>query len=188
MSKQYITRKGTADIMHRVMDERFKCANIHGHMISYELTFEFEQSEDIGYAIDFKELKRVACQWIEDYFDHGALLNPLDTILVNAAKAVKSKMWCMSLNGKNNYCNPSIENEAKELFLAIDELFTTNKLIKLHQIRLYETPNCFTDCYRTSITETEKNNFLAVHKDELAKYREEKGVVEYDERKLKQDV
>jgi hypothetical protein len=60
IKKQYITRKGNFDSGHRVMNERMKCFNIHGHTYLYELEFEFNEMEEIGYAIDFKEIKRVA--------------------------------------------------------------------------------------------------------------------------------
>ena len=76
MSKiQYISRKGNCDSMHRVMNEKMKCFLPHGHTYLYELTFSFENMEEIGYAIDFKEIKRVFCQWIDDLLDHGAILN-----------------------------------------------------------------------------------------------------------------
>ena len=54
---QYISRKGNFDSGHRVMNEFMKCYNIHGHTYLYELTFSFENMEEIGYAIDFKEIK-----------------------------------------------------------------------------------------------------------------------------------
>ena len=114
MTKQTITRKGSFDSGHRVMNERMKCFNIHGHTYIYELTFEFNEMEEIGYAIDFKEIKRVGCQWIDDLLDHGFIVNPKDEAVINACKLTTSKIWYMSLNGKDEYCNPSAENIAKE--------------------------------------------------------------------------
>jgi hypothetical protein len=43
--------------------------------------------ESIGYAIDFKEIKRVGLQWIDDYMDHCFIANPHDTVIIDAAKA-----------------------------------------------------------------------------------------------------
>lgn len=43
IKKQYITRKGNFDSGHRVMNERMKCFNIHGHTYLYELEFEFNE-------------------------------------------------------------------------------------------------------------------------------------------------
>lgn len=182
MGYQTITRKGSFDSAHRVMNERMKCFNLHGHTYLYELTFKFQTIEDIGYAIDFKEIKRVGCQWIDDMFDHGIIVNPRDHHIIQASKSVGSKIWYMSLNGKDEYCNPSAENIAKEMFIGISCLLNDDNL-KLDLIRLYETPNCYTDCYSNSYSLAERNNFLEVHENNLKIYKNEKGVVIYDDRK-----
>jgi len=54
----------------------------------------------------------------------------------------------------------------------------------IDHIRLYETPNCFTDCYKDSISDAERKNFWDYRGEEVAKYRDDKGVVEYDDRKV----
>ena len=148
-----LVRKGTFDAMHRVMNERMKCFNIHGHTYLYELHFEYKDMADIGYAIDFKEIKRVGQQWIDEFLDHGAILNPKDQVLIDAANHddIQSKKWLMSLNGEE-YCNPSAENIAKELFLAISYLHNDDNLT-LKKIVLYETPNCFVECVEVSASE-----------------------------------
>lgn len=190
MSKkvQYITRKGNFDSGHRVMNEAMKCFNLHGHTYLYELTFAFENMEEIGYAIDFKEIKRVHCQWIDDILDHGMILNPKDNIAITATQALGSKLWLMSLNGKGNYCNPSVENIAKEVFLAMHGLCRTlyggNAIgLKIHKVKIYETPNCFTVCKHKSISFDEQASFEHAHQKEIEAYAKEKGVVEYDDRK-----
>ncbi len=186
---QYISRKGNFDSGHRVMNERMKCFNVHGHTYLYELTFSFENMEEIGYAIDFKEIKRVFCQWIDDILDHGMILNPHDTSLIQTTMDLGSKLWLMSLNGSGNYCNPSVENIAKEIFLAMDVLSETlydkaPTALRIHSIKIYETPNCWTDCYRNSITESERFNFMVANVHSIMAYAEKKGIVEYDDRKL----
>jgi 6-pyruvoyltetrahydropterin/6-carboxytetrahydropterin synthase len=182
MAYQTITRKGTFDSAHRVMNERMKCFNLHGHTYLYELEFKFDQMESIGYAIDFKEIKRVGCQWIDDMLDHGTIVNPKDHHVISACESTKSKIWFMSLNGIDGYCNPSVENIAKEMFLAISYLLN-NKHLKLQKIRLYETPNCYTDCYVDSYSLSEQNNFLNHRKSELETYKQKMGEIEYDDRK-----
>lgn len=166
------------------MNEQFKCFNVHGHTYLYELTFEFTQMDGIGYNIDFKEIKRVGCQWIDDILDHGAILNREDTVLVNASTQLQSKVWLMSLNG-NQYCNPTVENIAKELFLAMSILFGSRAGLEIKHVRLYETPNCYTDCDEDSISTVERMQFYRIRKKEIEKYRDEKGVVEYDDRECK---
>jgi 6-pyruvoyltetrahydropterin/6-carboxytetrahydropterin synthase len=185
---QTITRNGNFDSGHRVMNESMKCFNIHGHTYIYEATFAFEDTEDIGYAIDFKEIKRVFCQWIDDKLDHGMILNQHDVELISTTQNLGSKLWLMSLNGPNSYCNPSVENIAKEVFLAMDILSKTlypNERIGLraYKIRIYETPNCYTDCKRESIKLSERENFYTMRLTEIQEYALDKGVVQYDDRK-----
>jgi 6-pyruvoyltetrahydropterin/6-carboxytetrahydropterin synthase len=190
MSKtQYISRKGNFDSGHRVMNEFMKCFNIHGHTYLYELTFSFENMEEIGYAIDFKEIKRVFCQWIDDVLDHGMLLNPHDTKLIETTKDYGTKLWLMSLNGEGEYCNPSVENIAREVFLAMDIMTTTLYQnaptgLKIHRVTIYETPNCWTEVKAASITERERNNFTKARWKEISDYANAKGVLEYDDRKI----
>jgi len=184
MKKQYITRKCTFDSGHRVMNERMKCFNMHGHTYHCELTFEFNEMEHIGYAIDFKEIKRVGCQWIDDTLDHGFLLNPEDHDVIESCFKTNSKTWFMSLNGENQYCNPSVENIAKEIFLAMEILFEKYDNMKIHEITLYETPNCYTKCVKESISEIERENWYNSNYDMVVMYRNEKGYIEYDDRKI----
>lgn len=180
---QYIIRKGSFDSGHRVMNEKMKCFNIHGHTYLFELKFGFERSQQIGYAIDFKEIKRVGCQWIDDVLDHGFLMNPHDAAIYPSIEATGSKYWKMSLNGVGNYCNPTVENIAKEIFLAMKVLFQPYKELSIHQVTLWETPNCCTECFSDSISDFEECNFYNARYDELAKYAKEKGMIEYDDRK-----
>ena len=181
MSKQTITRKGTFDSGHRVMNERMKCYNLHGHTYLYELTFEFDSMKSIGYALDFKEVKRVGCQWIDDYLDHGFIANPNDHECIGAANATGSKVWLMGLNGRD-YCNPTAENIAKEIFLAMEILFESHPQLRISLIRLYETPNCYTECILDSITDEERLSWLKINEKLVRDYAKEKGMVEYDDR------
>lgn len=177
---QTIVRKGSFDSMHRVMNEKFKCFNVHGHTYLYELHFTFEQMKEIGYAVDFKEIKRVACQWIDDHLDHGAILNPKDQHLLTVCSVLNSKVWTMSLNN-GEYCNPTVENLAKEIYLAVRFLMR-DQGVKLHRVVLYETPNCFTECTSMATTSHEVDNFYASHSEKLEHYRIQKGIVTYDDR------
>jgi len=154
-----------------------------GHTYLYELEFEFNEMESIGYAIDFKEIKRVGCQWIDDLLDHGMLVNPQDLAVIEAAKATGSKIWYMSLNGKDQYCNPSVENIAKEVFLAMTVLFQTYKDLKIHKVTIYETPNCYTTCIKESIAPEEAGRWMATNYETVKQYADSKGYVEYDDRK-----
>ena len=144
--------------------------------------------EEIGYAIDFKEIKRVGCQWVDDLLDHGMILNPKDEIAIKATQDLGTKLWLMSLNGHGQYCNPSVENIAKEVFLAMQILFDEvykDQGLKIHEVKIYETPNCFTVCTNSSISSQEKMNFNISNYKSIKKYADDMGVLEYDDRKNK---
>lgn len=182
---QTVTRKGSFDAAHRVMNERMKCFHLHGHTYLYELTFEFKTMDDIGYAIDFKEIKRVGAAWIEDYLDHGFIANPQDTGYIDIVKKHNNKIWLMSLNGEGNYCNPTAENIAKEIFMAMNELVNDEKNeLTISNVRLYETPNCYVDCNPFSFSLEEYSNWCDANIKMIKKYAIEKGTLEYDDRKL----
>jgi 6-pyruvoyltetrahydropterin/6-carboxytetrahydropterin synthase len=180
---QLITRKTEFDASHRVMNEKMKCYNQHGHRYTTYITFSFENMEDIGYAIDFKEIKRVGMQWIDDILDHGAIYNPQDFDFIEPCKKHHTKLWLMSLHGENNYCNPTVENISKEIFLAMEVLFKEYKLLKIHEVVIYETPNCYVNCKYESITKMERENWMNKNYEQVRRYAEDKGIVEYDDRK-----
>jgi len=156
---------------------------MHGHTYVYELKFGFEKSQEIGYAIDFKEIKRVGCRWIDDNLDHGFILNPKDTDVLLSIHATGSKYWMMSLNGTGEYCNPTVENIAKEVFLAMSILFDRYEYLRIDRVTIWETPNCYTECVEDSIGEDEKANFYKARHKEILAYADEKGMIEYDDRK-----
>jgi 6-pyruvoyltetrahydropterin/6-carboxytetrahydropterin synthase len=90
----------------------------------------------------------------------------------------------MTLNGPGKYCNPSVENIAKEIFLAMKILFAPYPDLWIENVRLYETPNCYTDCNKSSISQDEMSNFCIGNRYLIEQYRNEKGIVQYDDRKL----
>lgn len=182
--QQTITRKGSFDSAHRVMNERMKCFHLHGHTYLYALTFSFDTQEEIGYAIDFKEIKRVACQWIDDILDHGAILNPHDVDCIDLCRKLGTKYWLMSLNGEGEYCNPSAENIARELMYAMDILMSGRSCgLNVSKIELWETPNCCTVCDRNSSIKEEFDNFYLANSKSILQYKKDKGCIEYDDRK-----
>ena len=179
---QKITRKGTFDAAHRVMHERVKCFNLHGHTFLYELTFAFKEPEGLGYALDFKEIKRVACAYIDEVFDHCTIINPKDTIVRECVEKLGTKLYEMTINGPGADCNPSAESIAKELFIQIAYLMNTRNLW-LENLRLYETPNCWVDTNKDDITPQDDANVLGARVETLNEFRKRVGTFEYDERK-----
>ena len=180
---QKITRKGSFDAAHRVMHERVKCFNLHGHTFLYELTFVFKEPEDLGYALDFKEIRRVACAYIDEVFDHCTIINPKDTIVKECVEKLGTKLYEMTIKGPGADCNPSAESIAKELFIQISALMDTEN-IWLDSLRLYETPNCWVDTTRDDIRAIDTVNVCEGRKKFVNEFKKKVGTFEYDERKI----
>lgn len=181
-SYNYISRKGKFDAGHRIMFERVQCANIHGHEFRYQMKFTYRSALEIGYPIDFKELKRIACQWINDTFDHAFIANPHDRVMIDTCNKLQSKLYIMNLHDKNGFCNPSAENIAKEIFYAVSILMNDDNL-KLVEITLHETSECYVLCQGLTPEEYAQFNQSSLL-NTLIEYKKQKGVIEYDERKL----
>lgn len=152
---QTITRKGNFDAAHRIVNHTGKCANLHGHTYLFELTIAFDEQEalesveDIGYPIDFADLKAVALGYIDTYYDHALLYNPKDPQLKGLLEM--NPQWRtvpMWLKG-GAFCNPSVENIALQLFVELHALFILKNVpFSIYSLRLYETPNSYTDVNR----------------------------------------
>jgi 6-pyruvoyltetrahydropterin/6-carboxytetrahydropterin synthase len=57
---------------HRLRNYRGKCENLHGHNWKVEVTVRSESLDDTGLAMDFKELKGLTAEIMEN-FDHKNL-------------------------------------------------------------------------------------------------------------------
>lgn len=168
-----ITRAFEFDAAHRVMNEKVKCFNLHGHRFKVELTFHYEEKKKLGYAIDFKEIKRVACGWIDENLDHACILNPMDADLIALCAANGWRKYIMGFC-KYEDINPSAENLAEELFIIVSYLMAPHN-ITLTNLRLYETPNCWVDCCEVSVAEIHPDVFKS-----LDAWMKEKGIMNYD--------
>ena len=166
------------DAAHRVMNERVKCYNLHGHRFKVEAKFNFEEVNSLGYAVDFKEIKRVLFDYLDKKLDHAGIFNPLDTELIDLCTKEGWRLWTMGL-GRNDDVNPSAENIASEIFVISQLFFNHEKHgISISRIRLYETPNCWVDCTEPLYMPTTEK--LA----EINKDRETYSDFEYDARKV----
>ena len=169
-----VTRIFEFDSAHRVMNEKVKCFNLHGHRFKVEATFEYFSTGSLGYAIDFKEIKRLVGSWIDEHLDHACILNPLDEQLIIMCRNYGWRHYIMGM-GNNGDINPSAENMASELFYIIDKFFSYETMgVRLVNIRLYETPNCWVDASDYAYSATD------AYLEAIKKWRSEKGDINYD--------
>lgn len=173
-----VTRVFEFDAAHRVMNERVKCYNLHGHRFRLEVSFGISPKfYDLGYPIDFKELKRVFGAYIDEFLDHACIVNPKDREVIDLCTRNKWKLWVMG-HGADVDRNPSAENLAEEIFTVFRELAQLSpEEFDVRSVKLYETPNCW-----VQVSETQ--NYLDVGvKNALFIWRDKKGTFEYDSRR-----
>ncbi len=138
-SKITCTRKIEFDAAHRVIGHENKCKYLHGHRYVLDVEFESDDLDNLGRVIDFGEIKNIIKSWIDNNFDHTAILSIEDKELgEKIANYTGQKIHYLDEN-------PTAENIGDYLYKKIiPELFKSTNA-NLVSLRLYETPNCYVD-------------------------------------------
>jgi 6-pyruvoyltetrahydropterin/6-carboxytetrahydropterin synthase len=132
--------------MHRVPNHDGKCRAFHGHRYVAEISCSAPQLNEMGMVVDFGVLKSVVGQWIEDHWDHTALLHRDDDD--PAALAIVASNASMGRPAYLMDSNPTAENIVSELARIAQQLLAEWK-IEVEEIRLWETPNASARWLRT---------------------------------------
>lgn len=103
-----VTREINFCYGHRLLNYPGKCSNLHGHNGLAAVTFETQELDKLGIAVDFVEIKNTVSRWIDEVLDHKVLLHKDDPI-VTALKAINEPLYVMEEN-------PSAENIAALIF------------------------------------------------------------------------
>lgn len=134
-----VTRKLEFDAAHRILKHESKCKNLHGHRYVLEATFNANELDNLGRVIDFGVVKEVLGAWIDEYLDHNTILSIKDKNLgEQIAAQTGQKIYYLDEN-------PTAENIALHLLHEICPKIFASHAVKCVAIRLYETPNCYTD-------------------------------------------
>jgi 6-pyruvoyltetrahydropterin/6-carboxytetrahydropterin synthase len=125
------------DAAHRLVEHRGKCAHLHGHRYRIEIVCE-GTIDGLGVVVDFGEIKARVGAWLDEHWDHAAILNRSDAALV---KLCRDSGWHLYVLD----CNPTAENLAAHLLdVARRELSHVSGL-RVAMIRIWETPNCYAE-------------------------------------------
>jgi 6-pyruvoyltetrahydropterin/6-carboxytetrahydropterin synthase len=148
----FITRRLEFDAGHRIPDHKSQCRHLHGHRYVIEITLSgniIQKSGDAanGMVMDFSQVKDLAKAHLVDAWDHAFLAFVGDTAIVDF------------LNGLPDHKTvildrvPTAENLARIAFEQLDAVYrdTYGNHLQLHQVRLYETPNCWADALRMQL-------------------------------------
>lgn len=134
----YCIRKIEFDAAHRVIGHENKCKYLHGHRYVLEARFKTEQLDHLGRVIDFGQIKQILGDWIDENWDHTAILSKEDQPLGEAIATITGQK-IFYLNS-----NPTAENMALYLLQHIcPKLFPKETSgCECQEITLHETPNC----------------------------------------------
>jgi len=145
----FITRRLEFDAGHRIPDHKSQCRHLHGHRYAIEITLAGDIINKAGDAangmvMDFSQVKELANLHLISAWDHAFLAYKGDQAIVD---------FLASLPGHKTVlldCIPTAENLARTAFRILDAVYrdTYGNHLRLHQVRLYETPNCWADAVR----------------------------------------
>lgn len=144
-----ITRRLEFDAGHRVPSHASQCRHLHGHRYALEITLSgeiirTEGAAEEGMVMDFSEVKAIANRVLVDRWDHAFLAYQGDRKVVE---------FLATLPGHKTVVLPVVptaENLAAEAFRVLDAAYrdTYGNQLRLHRVRLYETPNNWADAER----------------------------------------
>ena len=147
-----ITRRLEFDAGHRIPDHRSQCRHLHGHRYTIEITLSgnvIDKSGDAanGMVMDFSQVKDLAKQHLVDAWDHAFLAFSGDKAIVDFLNSLPDHKTVILDRV------PTAENLARIAFECLDAVYrdTYGNQLQLHQVRLYETPNCWADARRTQL-------------------------------------
>ena len=133
------TRRLEWDAMHRVPEHEAKCKAFHGHRYAAELTCTAPSLDTLGRVIDFGLLKDIVGRWIDDTWDHTAILMRTDP-----DPAIQQIIASNKRHGRPVYLiegPPTAENIAAEL-AQVSQKLLKDTTITVVAVRIWETPNC----------------------------------------------
>ena len=143
-----ITRRLEFDAGHRLPNHQSQCRNIHGHRYALEITLTSEVirqegAADDGMVMDFGDIKRIANDKLVDLWDHAFLVYRGDRVMVE---------FLATIGGHKTVVLdvvPTAENLVKVAFQILEHAYLDRfgHELKLTQVRLYETPNCWADAF-----------------------------------------
>lgn len=141
-----ITRRLEFDSGHRIPNHLSQCRHLHGHRYAIEVTLsgslvETEGAPDEGMVMDYSDVKKIAQSELVDHWDHAFLVYRNDHEVMNFLKSLPGhKTVVLDVI-------PTAENLALAAFSILDAAYARSGL-RLHRVRLYETPNNWADAIR----------------------------------------
>ncbi len=126
------------DAGHRLFGYKGKCEVPHGHTFKVEIMLSSDRIDEMGFVVDFVELKNRVGKWVDDNWDHAFLVNEQDEELLGALGSLNDKKVFL-LSG-----NPTAEVLARYLYDHVHKLY--GNLVS--KVRIWESPNQYAEYYQ----------------------------------------
>ena len=120
------------DAGHRLLKYKGKCEAPHGHTFKAEIMVRSDKLDQLGFVVDFVELRDSIGQWIDENWDHAFLVNEQDHELLHALSSLTEKKVFVFQGD-----NPTAEVMAKYLYDYAHKLY--GNLVS--KVRIWESPN-----------------------------------------------
>jgi len=141
-----ITRRLEFDAGHRIPNHASQCRHLHGHRYAIEVTVSgeivaAEGDSEQGMVADFAGIKALLHQHIVGPWDHAFLAYAKDTPVVD---------FLRSLPGHRTVlfdAPPTAEHLSITALRILEKALVAayGNRIRVEQVRIYETPNCWAD-------------------------------------------
>lgn len=138
---------------HRLYQHGGKCEFFHGHNYVAEFYVTGNDVDAVGRVIDFSELKARFKGWLDEYWDHGFILNQGDE---NGLRAIKLVEPCKYYELPYN---PTAENMARYLLDVVCPKLLSDTDVLTTRVIIWETEESFAEarlqnetCSSTSAT------------------------------------
>ena len=140
MSIIRVTKEFRFEGAHALQDYDGKCRHIHGHSYRLFVTVKGEPNPSLnhpksGMVVDFSDLKKVVNKTILEPFDHALILRNDSALATEIAEAY-SNVVIVDFQ-------PTCENLATYFAHTVAKKLPAE--IKLHSVRLYETPTSYVE-------------------------------------------
>lgn len=142
----HITTRLEFDAGHRIPDHKSQCRNLHGHRYAIEITLSGEvinqaHLSENGMLMDFSDVKKIARESVVDVWDHAFIVYAGDTPVIDFLNSLPNHKTVIFPT------IPTAENMAAEAFNILKAQYkdTYGNHLQLERVRLYETPNSWTD-------------------------------------------
>ena len=119
-------------IGHRVVGQGGACVKLHGHNLRIHFHCSAAELNPIGMVIDYGDIKKHLCMWLEDTWDHNFLMWDEDPFL----SAMPDDLGVIVVP-----FNPTSENIAQYLLEVVGPL-RLSKGIELCSVVVEETRKC----------------------------------------------